>query len=161
MKTEFKNIKGFTLVELLVVMAIIGSLVAISVVGITQAFKSSRDNARLQDLKNIQLKLVSFQGQYNRFPSASANEIQVSADGKQVLLYNGNTEYDSISISQAGLNPAIVRDSNGFCVGTKATADEWFLMYQTGTSQRPQEYALQACLEVGASKNFGNMVINE
>jgi len=76
-------------------------------------------------------------------------------------LYNGNTEYDTITISQAGLNPGIVKDANGFCVANKATADEWFIMYQTGTSQRPQEYALQACLEIGASSNLGNLDLNK
>lgn len=157
---NLKSKKAFTLVELLVVMAIIGSLVAISVVGITQAFKSSRDNTRLQDIRNIQLKLVSYLGQFNRYPNAANGEIQISPDGKKMTFYNANVEYGTLDISQPGLNSALVTDHSGFCTTTKATADIWYLMYETGTAQRPQDYALQACLEIGASANLGNRNIS-
>lgn len=155
-----KNSKAFTLVELLVVMAIIGSLVAISVVGITQAFKSSRDNTRLQDIRNIELKLVSYQGQFNRYPNAANSEIQISPDGKTITFYNANVEYEKLTISQPGLSSSLVTDHSGFCTTTKATADQWYLMYETGNSQRPQDHALEACLEIGASPNLGNRVIS-
>jgi prepilin-type N-terminal cleavage/methylation domain-containing protein len=53
-KNTEKNKKGFTLVELLVVLAIIGLLAVIAIPIILNAQKKSRDTARLKQLQSIQ-----------------------------------------------------------------------------------------------------------
>ncbi len=47
--------RGFTLVELLVVIAVIGILVSIVFLGLSEARAKSRDKARVSDLKQLEL----------------------------------------------------------------------------------------------------------
>lgn len=49
--------KGFTLIEMLVVVAIIGMLSAVVVVGLTGAREKARDSRRVADLREIQNQL--------------------------------------------------------------------------------------------------------
>lgn len=55
-KMNTKN-KGFTLIEMLVVVAIIGLLSAVVVVGLTGAREKARDSRRVADLREIQNQL--------------------------------------------------------------------------------------------------------
>lgn len=66
-----KNLPGFTLVELLVVMAIIGILAAIGTFGYTEAVKLSRDAKRQADLKLIQSALEQYHNDQHFYPPNS------------------------------------------------------------------------------------------
>lgn len=68
--------KGFTLVELLIVVAIIGLLATLAVISLTSAQQRSRDTKRVADVKSIQ----------------SAME----------LYYNDNAVYPNITVGGAG-----------------------------------------------------------
>lgn len=63
------NKKGFTLIELVVVVAIIGLLSTLAVVALGSARTKARDSVRLSDLKQIQLALESFYRDQNSYPS--------------------------------------------------------------------------------------------
>lgn len=54
--------RGFTLVELVVVIAIIGILSSIVIAGLGDARKSGRDAKRVADIKNIQIALQLYYG---------------------------------------------------------------------------------------------------
>lgn len=69
------RIKGFTLVELLVVMSIIGVLAALAVGSFRTAQMRGRDATRKSDLKQISNALELFYADYNRYPSASGGKI--------------------------------------------------------------------------------------
>ena len=71
---KFK-IDGFTLVELLVVMAIIGVLASLVVGGFRSAQMRGRDAQRKSDLKQISQALEMFYSDYNRYPSGSGGLI--------------------------------------------------------------------------------------
>lgn len=59
-----KNKKGFTLLELLVAMAIIAVLLALAVFGILQVQRNSRETQRIKALEDVNIGIQSF---YNRF----------------------------------------------------------------------------------------------
>lgn len=61
-----KSLKqGFTLIEILVVMAIIGLLSALALTGMGGARKGARDTQRKSDLNQYKLGLEAYSGDYN------------------------------------------------------------------------------------------------
>lgn len=67
--------KGFTLVELLVVMSIIGVLASLAVGSFRNAQTRGRDATRKSDLKQIAHSLELFYADYGRYPSATGTMI--------------------------------------------------------------------------------------
>ena len=63
-----KAARGFTIVELMVVVAIIGILAGIVFVGARPAGEQSRDTARQSDLRQIQTTLELYKNRYGRYP---------------------------------------------------------------------------------------------
>jgi len=72
---KLKQFKAFTLVELLVVMAIIGILATLIVGGFRSSQRRSRDAARKSDLKQIANALEMFYSDYQTYPTASGGSI--------------------------------------------------------------------------------------
>jgi prepilin-type N-terminal cleavage/methylation domain-containing protein len=64
------NRKGFTLIEMLVVVAIIGLLSSVVVVGVGTARKQARDARRISDIRQIQNLLENYYGTNNKYPAA-------------------------------------------------------------------------------------------
>jgi general secretion pathway protein G len=64
-----KSPKGFTLIEVLVVVALIGILSAILVANYNDARKNSRDKIRKSDLKSIQLAVELYKSQNSTYPA--------------------------------------------------------------------------------------------
>lgn len=67
---------GFTIVELLIVIVVIGILAAISIVAYNNVQKNARDNARAQAVSQIQKALEMYRAEYGRYPyviSSGAN----------------------------------------------------------------------------------------
>jgi len=62
------SLKGFTLVELLVVITIIGILTGISIVAYGQVQKNARDGKRKADLTSIQNALELYYGDHSGYP---------------------------------------------------------------------------------------------
>ena len=68
-KTKNSKQGGFTLLELLVVIGIIGLLASILVINLTGARKRARDTKRIADVKNLQTASEDFYGKKGRYPS--------------------------------------------------------------------------------------------
>jgi len=74
------NKKGFTIIELLVVISIIGLLSTISVIALNGARKKSRDAKRVGDMKQLQTSLELYFNDNSRYPSATGSLVLGSGD---------------------------------------------------------------------------------
>lgn len=76
------NSKGFTIIELLVVIVIIGILVALALPNLFSAQQRGRDTERKNDLKNISQKLETYFNDNTSYPAgdmaAVATALQLS-----------------------------------------------------------------------------------
>lgn len=64
---------GFTLFELLIVMAIIGILTAIGSVSYSSVQQKGRNSRRLQDMKAVQNALEQYYGETGSYPTSGCN----------------------------------------------------------------------------------------
>ncbi len=64
--------KGFTLIEILIVVAIIAILASIVIVGVGPAQQSGRDARRIEDLQNIRNGLQLYYSKCGYFPGPTA-----------------------------------------------------------------------------------------
>jgi len=110
-----KKIRGFTLVELLVVMAIIGVLAAIVMVNLTESQKKSRDAKRKADLNTILTAMMLYYDDHNTFSLAGC-ECGSSGTGRGWFNLDNDDSYPK-SIAQYLLDEkylsSIVIDSSG------------------------------------------------
>src|SRR3989344_1776389 len=65
--------KGFTLLELLVVIGIIGLLASILVVNLTSARRRARDTKRIADIRNLQTAAEDYYGKNGAYPDTLAD----------------------------------------------------------------------------------------
>lgn len=63
--------KGFTIVELLIVIVVIGILAAISIVAYNNVTQKARDDGRLSDARNIVNAAASFHAEEGTWPSVA------------------------------------------------------------------------------------------
>ena len=61
--------KGFTLLELLVVISIIGLLASILVINLTSARRRARDTKRIADIRNLQTAAEDYFGKIGKYPT--------------------------------------------------------------------------------------------
>lgn len=71
MKKFLKNIQGFTMIELLVVIGIIGLLSTLGIVALSNARMKSRDSRRVSDINKIQIALEMYYSDHKKYPSVA------------------------------------------------------------------------------------------
>jgi general secretion pathway protein G len=67
---------GFTLIEILVVVTIIGLLLSGGLISYSQLIKQARDNRRKTDLEQIRSALEMYRSQNNVYPTIAAGDCQ-------------------------------------------------------------------------------------
>ncbi len=102
-----KKQKGFTLIEMLIVVAIIGILSALVLVGLSQFRLRGRDARRVADLKQVQNALEIYYTRNSSYPVAPAG----TASQKWAALTETITEA-GIGLNQLPQDP-LYTDSNG------------------------------------------------
>lgn len=99
------NQKGFTIIELLVVIVIIGILVALTLPNLFSAQARGRDTDRKNELKNVQTKLETYFNDNGVYPLdfvAAQADADVTADettGPRSDAYTYTSDGDSYTLS--------------------------------------------------------------
>ena len=100
-----QNKKGFTIIELIVVIAIIAILAAIVMVNVTKYISQSKDAAIKADFDQLSVVAVNFYRENNTYDSFLGN-----SDGQKIL---------SAIESQGGVHDSITVAADTFCVDYK------------------------------------------
>jgi prepilin-type N-terminal cleavage/methylation domain-containing protein len=77
------NQKGFTIIELLVVIVIIGILVALALPQLFSAQARGRDTERKNDMKNLQQKLETYFNDHGNYPDQTSWTTDLSLNTDQ------------------------------------------------------------------------------
>ena len=107
--------KGFTLMELILVMAIIGILAVVGIGSYTQATIKSRDTERKNDLNQIAKALELFNLDMNRYPKINVGGEMTcpEGDGSEVLcgqeIYAFVGDKKATYIEKAPIDPKVGR----------------------------------------------------
>ena len=162
--------RAFTIVEILVVMAVIGILITLAVIGISAVQKSQRETLRLNDLRNLKIALQDFYTKYRNYPP-DHDWIKLSPDGSVCILdwltpygartgasdltcdvaVTGSAYFLKIKFNQQG---GVIYDNDfanvpisttvtapaGHCENPM-TADAWYVYYKTNLA--PNTYGAQ------------------
>lgn len=132
---KYKKEGGFTLLELLVVIGIIGLLASILVVNLTSARKRARDTKRIGDIRNLQTAAEDYYGKNGKYPTLISDMVT----GKQIPLWPKDPLAPSDTTCAA---------SSEFCY--------YYAAYTPTGSIGPQSYHLGASLE-----DTGSQLLNQ
>lgn len=108
--TDRQIINGFTIVELLVVIVVIGILAAISLVSYTGITKKATNASFFSDLNNAKKQLSMYYTEYGSFPTtlsngcptAPSNDVKYcikTSSGNSISRYNGSNNTFNLSIT--------------------------------------------------------------
>lgn len=108
---------GFTLVEIIVVIAVMVLLLGIILAGVQQARQVSREKKRVSDVSNIALALTVYYQKFESYPDyASGTEIGIGQPIDAIIKeYNGGTYTDPKSSGVSGDTYAYWFDSDFTC----------------------------------------------
>lgn len=100
MKIKFLRTKGFTLIEIMVVIALIGILAGLLLVSMQGARTSARDAQRRADLENIKSALEMFKSTCGEYPDftlpTNGSALSATCNGIPITVLN-STPKDPIS----------------------------------------------------------------
>ncbi len=125
-----RRYRGFTIIELLVVMAIIAILASGMLALFTSTQEKSRDTRRMEDVRELQKALSLYYIDNNQYPAAASTIDLTGSDSVSTTLVN------------AGTIPAIPRDP---------VTPTYEYTYQSAS---PGTYTITFCLETDRIPNY-------
>lgn len=117
---------GFTLIEVLVVVAILGIVVAIAVVNYLNAIDRGRQRRSMADMRGMATAVEAYAADFDRYPPASAFVLPVGLE-----LPTG-----TLAVAQPYLQPTYLR--------VVPLADGWNSWFTYGTTSAQTDYALRS-----------------
>ncbi len=130
--TNRQNKHGFTILELLVSMAIIAILTAVTLATISGIKQKSRDDKRLSDMREIVKALNLYSNNHGRYPTAST-QVTITGDDAMSLELEGD-----LVITNVPRDPLY------------PSADYTYRY----VSQTGNDFTLSFCLETNTIRNF-------
>ena len=150
---NFKKIKGFTLIEVLVTVSIISILAAVIAINSVDAGKQSRDEKRQADIRNLQSALELYKNKYGRYPEACDSRVNAWAgqQGGSYACANGNSQYivnlAPEFISVLPIDPKLSGTDSGYVYRTNANGTVYKLMAMNTVESEVVSYShpLKSC----------------
>jgi len=152
-KLTIRKKQGFTLIEILVVVAVISILSSGVLFNILQARGSARDDIRISDLKRMQLAIEMYKSEVGRYPAGcrtAAVPNNWGGNGAGAYKCTGDLivglKPDYISSLPLDPNASNLISSKGYLYQTNSTGTEYKLMVNGSVevkkiSSYAQEYA--------------------
>lgn len=153
MSNLLKKEKGFTLIEIVLVLAIAGLLLVIVFLAVSGAQKSRRDSQRKNDLSRIAAQLESFAGNYNGCYPGSAGLGGCAATVPNIASFWGSTyitggNFNDPSSGTQYAAPAAFNANPVFVAGSPAPVTYRYGTSCDGTTGRT--YSISMGLEQGS-----------
>lgn len=143
MNLSLKNKKGFTIVELLIVIVVIGILAALVIVQFSNIQQKARDTERKSDIRAIQSKVAEYYALNSRYPTSLSVISNLPADACKAPGGSGtcsNPDYtykafkNGTSVSTSGTTDC--DNSTDDCVN--------YIIFTNGMEAQSNPYAVQS-----------------
>lgn len=142
MKNILNSRKGFTLIEMLIVVAIIGILASIVIVGLGPAQKRGRDARRIADMRETQTALELFYTKNGHYPG-----VAVAGPDEDAACAQAQTSWATLTTCLKGSKLGVNNVPND------PTSGKTYLYNSDGTT-----YVLGATLDDVSNPAFNNAI---
>lgn len=143
-KTLKKAQRGFTIIELLIVIAIIAILALLVLNNFQGAQAKARDQARTTDINNIHGKLEEFYNEFNYYPNTFTAATFAGIDEGSLLDPTGG---NSITINAAVADATTADGVAAATADTPTTSSYIYIPYPTGCTNNCTGYRLKTFIE--------------
>lgn len=147
-----KREKGFTLIEILVVMTIMGILASVGLANFRSSQIKARDVKRKSDLSEVQRGLEMYYNDYGAYPAENQGKIKVSGD---VLVWGSDSMEDSKGTIYINILPNDPTGNPEYCYSVSDTGSYYKLYAKLENDLDPKKLnPLRSCNSLGVY-NYG------